>query len=297
MLHEARTKYYANKVEESGRDTKSLFKLTKHLLGGNSDNNVIPSGSSPKETAQNLSNFFTSKIENIRDEIRSDQTGDAKEHEIEPQTNSRLLNFLPASQEEVRKIIQSSPNKSCELDPIPTWLLKSCLDKLLPVITNIINESFSSCHVPTEFKSAVIRPHLKKPDLDPNVLKNYRPVSNLPYISKVFEKVVDKRIGDHLVENSLHEPHQSAYRKLHSTETALLKVHNDILQSLDNNCVTVLVLLDLSAAFDTIDHTTLLSRLENLYGIKDNALSWISAYLMVDNKLFVLKESYPIQLL
>ncbi|XP_062569146.1 uncharacterized protein LOC134231229 [Saccostrea cucullata] len=126
MLHEARTKYmyYANKVEESGRDTKSLFKLTKHLLGGNSDNNVLSSGSTPKETAQNLSNFFTLKIENIRDGIRSDQTGDAKEHEIEPQTNSRLLNFLPALQEEVRKIIQSSPNKSCELDPIPTWLLK-----------------------------------------------------------------------------------------------------------------------------------------------------------------------------
>jgi hypothetical protein len=119
MLHEARTKYYANKVEESGRDTKSLFKLTKHL-GGNSDNNVFPSGSTPKETAQNLSNFFTSKIENFRDEIRSNQTDDAKEHEIEPQTNSRLLNFLPASQEEIRKIVQSSPNKSCELDPIPT---------------------------------------------------------------------------------------------------------------------------------------------------------------------------------
>lgn len=240
---------------------------------------MLPSGSSPKETTQNLSNFFTSKIENIRDEIRSNQTDNAKEHEIEPQTNSRLSNFLPASQEEVRKIIQSSPNKSCELDPIPTWLLKSCLDKLLPVITNIINESLSSCHVPTEFKSAVIRPLLKKPDLDPNVLKNYRPVSNLPFISKVLEKVVDKHIGDHLAENSLHEPHRSAYRKLHSTDKALLKVHNDILQSLDNNCVTVLVLLDLSAAFDTIDHTTLLSRLENLYGIKDNALSWISAYL------------------
>lgn len=93
------------------------------------------------------------------------------------------------------------------------------------------------------------------------------------------EKVVDARIESHLIENNLHEPHQSAYRKYHSTESALLKVQNDILQSLDNNCVTVLVLLDLSAAFDTIDHHTLLCRLEDHNGVSGNAISWISSYL------------------
>ena len=120
---------------------------------------------------------------------------------------------------------------------------------------------------------------MKKSGLDPNVLKNYRPVSNLPFISKVLEKVVDKRLERHLTDNKLHEGFQSAYQKFNSTESALLKVQNDILQSLDNNCVTVLVLLDLSAAFDTIDHQTLLRRLENLFGITDKPLAWMSSYL------------------
>ena len=108
--------------------------------------------------------------------------------------------------------------------------------------------------VPTSFKCANIRPLLKKPGLDSEILKNYRPVSNLPFISKVLERVVDKRLEQHLVVNNLHEELQSAYRKFHSTETALLKVQSDILQSLDKGNVTVLVMLDLSAAFDTIDH-------------------------------------------
>ena len=107
--------------------------------------------------------------------------------------------------------------------------------------------------LPKDFKSARIRPLLKKSGLDQNLLKNYRHVSNLPFISKILEKVVDKRLERHLTDIKLHEGFQSAYRKLHSTESALLKVQNDILQSLDNNCVTVLVLLDLSAAIDTID--------------------------------------------
>ena len=133
--------------------------------------------------------------------------------------------------------------------------------------------------VPKDFKSARIRPLLKKSGLDQDLLKNYRPVSNLPFISKVLEKVVDKRLQRHLSENKLHEGFQSAYRRFHSTESALLKVQNAILQSLDNNCATVLVLLDLSAAFDTIDHQTLLHRLENLFGIKDKPLKWMLSYL------------------
>ena len=84
---------------------------------------------------------------------------------------------------------------------------------------------------------------------------------------------------DHLASNNPHEEHQSAYRKFHSTETALLKVQNDILQSLDQNNVTILVMLDLSAAFDTIDHNTLLQRLEHSFGIKSKPLKWITSYL------------------
>ena len=111
------------------------------------------------------------------------------------------------------------------------------------------------------------------------MLKNYRPVSDLPFVSKVLEKVVSSRIEEHLISNNLHEQHQSAYRTFHSTETALLKVQNDILQSLDKNNVTVLVMLDLSAAFDTIGHKAMLHRLEDMFGIAGKPLEWMTSYL------------------
>ncbi|KAK3102012.1 hypothetical protein FSP39_008113 [Pinctada imbricata] len=125
----------------------------------------------------------------------------------------------------------------------------------------------------------MVRPLIKKPDLDRDVFKNYRPVSNLSFLSKVLEKVVAVRLDQHLENNTLHDSRQSAYRVGHSTETALLKVHSDIAAALDKNCHAVLVILDLSAAFDVIDHPILLHRLEHTLGITDTALSWIKSYL------------------
>ena len=119
--------------------------------------------------------------------------------------------------------------------------------------------------VPLSLKTALIRLLLKKPGLDKEVLKNYRPVSNLSFISKVLEKVVAKRLDDHMLDNNLY----SSVR--HSTETTFLKMQSDILTALDSGSGGVLLMLDLSAAFDTIDHSMLLSRLNSLYGISGNA--------------------------
>ena len=103
-------------------------------------------------------------------------------------------------------------------------------------------------------KSAVVTPLLKKSTLNPDILKNYRPFSILSYISKLLERVVTGRLTDYMTENNLHEHLQSTYKPGHSTETALVKVQNDILTSIHQHGVVVLVMLDLSAAFDTIDH-------------------------------------------
>ena len=154
-----------------------------------------------------------------------------------------------------------------------------CVDALVPCITGIVNDSLSTGIFPSVYKSAVVRPLLKKPSLDANCLKNFRPVSNLPFFSKLLEKIVLSQIIQHLNQNNLLDSHQSAYRAGHSTETALLKVANDLLLALDKKHVSVLSLLDLSAAFDTIDHSLLLTRLHNSFGISHTALAWFKSYL------------------
>ena len=129
------------------------------------------------------------------------------------------------------------------------------------------------------FKEAHVRPLLKKTSLPKIELKSYKPVSNLSFISKILEKIVAKRLQAHIKNNHLSNPLQSAYRKHHSTESALLKVHNEIIISMDKGEVTALALLDLSAAFDTIDHATLTDRLSDWYGISGQAQIWFSSYL------------------
>ena len=122
-------------------------------------------------------------------------------------------------------------------------------------------------------KSAIINPLLKNINLA-LLQKNYRPVSNLKYLSKLIEHVIAQNLNEHLTRNDIVEPMQSAYRKAHSTETALVRIQNDILRATDNKEVTILHLLDLSAAFDTVNHAILINRLEKSVGIKGDALNW-----------------------
>ena len=128
----------------------------------------------------------------------------------------------------IRDRIKSSPTKSCVSDPLPTSILKECLLVLLPAITNIVNLSLSLSTIPQQFKDAVVTPILKKVSLNPEILKNYRPVSDLPYISKIVEKAASLQIASHLEKNDLSDIYQSAYKKQHSIETAFIRVQNDL---------------------------------------------------------------------
>ena len=150
------------------------------------------------------------------------------------------------------------------------------MDVLLPVITDIVNLSFESGVFLDKMKHAMVEPLLKKSGLDPNLLKIFGPISNLTYLSKIIERVVASRLSTHMNENNLAEPMLSAYRLGHSTETALLHVHNNILRAVDEPKAVALVLLDLSAAFDKIDHNFILSRLSKRFGVGGISLKYIN---------------------
>ena len=168
---------------------------------------------------------------------------------------------------------------NCPSDSIPPWLLKEVLGTVGPSVLSVINCCLTSGHVPAAFKHAVVNPLLKKKNLDPSILSNFRPISQLPFLSKVLEKVVHTQLQSFLVSHNLHEKFQSGFKPGHSTETALLKVFNDLILTVDNGTPAILVLLDLSSAFDTVDHRILVSRLEHQVGITGTALSWFKSYL------------------
>ena len=162
---------------------------------------------------------------------------------------------------------------------MPTWLVKDCLDVLISPITNIVNKSLSVGVFPRSMKAALVKPLIKNHTLDCNILNNYRPVSNLTFLSKVIEKAVAFHLNKYLINNNLNESLQSAYKSGHSTETALVRVKNDIMMSIDQGKPVILVLLDLSAAFDTVDHNVLFSRLKHMFGLSGRVLEWFQSYL------------------
>ena len=190
-----------------------------------------------------------------------------------------LVKFDDASRDDIAKVIKNSPTKSCLLDPWPTFLVKDCLDILLPSITKLVNCSLLEGAVPDGFKSAVVTPLIKKSSLSKDELKNYRPVSGLSFISKLVERVVASQLSRHVSLHGLENEYQSAYRRGHSTETALLSIKNQIHLSLARGEATAVVLLDQSAAFDTIDHDKLLDCLRKWFSVGGRCLDWFKSYL------------------
>ena len=201
-------------------------------------------------------------------------------------TGKFLFRFKPTTEEQLRKVILKSKPASSSVDPIPTKIALDCLEILLPVILNIINESLICGIVPKPLKCAVTKPPLKKPGLDPNLPKHYRlVVPNLPYVSKLLERVDAAHLMELLAEHNFLDRFQSAYRPGHCTETAVLRVLNDILCSANGRHLVPLMLLGLSAAFHTIDHSLLLQRLYNEDGVIGSVNRWSGLILQTDRSM------------
>jgi hypothetical protein len=190
----------------------------------------------------------------------------------------KLGSFKEIAINQISKMVTASKPTSCITDPIPTKLVKDNIDVLAPVITKIVNDSLQLGQFYSPWKLAVVVPLLKKIGLD-LVSANYRPVSNLAFISKIVEKAVIEQLNGHMTSNNLHSAHQSANKSNFSTETALCFLMNKLLWGMEKGEATVMVALDLTAAFDTVDHHVLLSVLKENFGVDDVALAWMTSYL------------------
>ena len=279
--------YNRKALKASSGDTKTLYKKLNRLLGKTCQE--IPSHSDPCSLSEDFKNFFADKVDKIRKDIvkESEAVTEVRNDAEEIEVNCRLDHFSPITLEEIKKLIGNMTNKFCGLDPIPSFLLKNCVEELSPVLLHIVNLSVMMAEFPTDMKKAVIKPTLKEDGADPDCLKNYRPVSNLPAISKLLERVVLNQLNQYLAENNLHCPVQSGYRPHHSCETLLVRMTDDIFKETQSDNIVILVLLDLSAAFDTIDHGILLDKLLRDFGICGKALGWFKSYLK--NRFFCVK--------
>ncbi|XP_078363787.1 uncharacterized protein LOC144648005 [Oculina patagonica] len=289
LMNNARSDYYTSFITENSTDQRRLFRASKSLLNLSKGSGLTLS-TNDYQLANDFGKFFAQKITDIRSAITNQICLSVTINATSTVAASCFSEFDLLSESEVSDLITASTKKSCPLDPIPTKLLTECIDVLLPPITKIINHSLDSGYFPRTWKCALVRPLLKKDGLPP-VFKNYRPVSNLAFISKLVETVVAKQLQYYLNCNNLFPVFQSAYRQNHSTETALLKVMNDILLNMNDRRVTLLILLDLSAAFDTVDHDTMLRRLEHSFGIQGKALSWFASYLSGRSQRIMINES------
>ena len=253
MQNYNKTNYIQGQVADGNK--KQLFKIVTSLLGKNQDN-PMPKHTNNKELAEEIADFFLNKILNIRHQFEG-----IDEYKTHKEDIPQFRKFPPISASQLDKLIHSINSKTCELDQIPTKRSKEVYKTIRTGLLHIINLSLENSEFTKNWKEALVKPLIKKRS-GQLVKSNYRPVSNLQFISKLIEKVTLEQLADHCETRGLLPDFQSAYRPNHSCEMSLVKLVNDILWSMEHGNITALVIMDLSAAFDTIDHDQLLEILD-----------------------------------
>ena len=280
-LNDAKMMVINNKVLECGPDMRKLYAVVNGLLG-TTECNPLPECHSDDELAKSFASFFLDKIKKICDNLDSHPLFVPDKRNI-----PGLTEFKPMSDKEILKVINEMPNKHCDLDPVPLTIFKKLAPHLKSEITMLVNLSLSYGLFAESWKMSIVKPLLKKVGLE-LIFKNYRPVSNLKFLAKLVEKCMLLQFNEHCSKNSLLPSYQLAYRKFYSCKTSLLKLTDKLLINkqftcksfmMENQRVFALVVMDLSAAFDMVDHKILLDVLSSQYGIEGKALKWFDTYL------------------
>lgn len=295
---ESRRNYYSDKINAAEKDPRRRWAAIRDVLHQTESPDVMTSDAC-RHLCDSFADFFGNKIRIIKAGLRSKlnetiaivrNSDTADSSAVDPKkldpmksdvrhTGQLLTDLQPPSVEEVSKLIKAMPAKSSVVDSIPTSVIKQSVDIFAKLIVRLATLSFNEGCFPTRYKTASVTPLLKKKGVDRDNSANYRPISNLHTISKILERILMSRLVAHVERSPSYNRYQSAYRKGYSTETAITRLLNDIYCNADNKARTLLLQLDLSAAFDTIDIGTLHKRLEHTFGISGRALQWLKSYL------------------
>ena len=265
------------KTLEDGRQDKFYSVLNK-LTGKGLAMSNLPSHIDSVSLANSFNHFFVQKVLNIRQSFSATSSGVIIPQITGSISEQVLDSFQPTNQNELLDIIKAHGVKTNPDDPLPDFLITKFLDILLPYLVLLVNLSLSSSSC-EGFNEAYVVPILKSLTADHEEFKNYRPVSLLSFVSKLTERVVHARITAHLTENNMHNTSQYGYKKHHSCENLLLKLIDDIMVGIDGRSGVVVLFVDLSAAFDTVDHVILLNILQNKFRITGSAIDWIKSFL------------------
>ena len=276
MANDKRTIYYNEVISSKKGDMQALFKIANNIFDKNKGSHSLPQHDDAVNLANQFNNFYCDKIQQIRQKVPI--TSFCRKKYFSLFNGVPLIIFRPTTVEELSKILKTSGIKTSFHDTLPAHILKQVIESLLPYFCKIVNKSLSNGSV-EGLKESIVNPLLKKAGADPEILKNYRPVSDLLFLSKLTERVVDKRLYEHMCINNLHCVYEHGYKKCHSTETLLLPLVNNTLLSLDSGLAVIWILIDLSAAFDTVDIDLALQILESEIGICGTALDWFESFL------------------
>uniref|UniRef100_A0A670II27 Reverse transcriptase domain-containing protein n=1 Tax=Podarcis muralis TaxID=64176 RepID=A0A670II27_PODMU len=273
----AKRAFFTASIASAENSSRRLFQAVCNL----SEPSAPPGpGRDPKISCNAFAKFFADKVTQIQKEVDSTVgAGPGRE-------SARVLSgpvtrdqFQSVTSEDVDRLLGQVKPTTCLLDPCPSWLIKASREGLGDGLRGVVNAFLCEGAFPDPLKEVVIKPLLKKTSLDPANLANYHPVSNLPFLGKVIERVIVEQLQAGLEDADHLDPFQSGFRPHHGTETALVALDDDLRRARDKGESCFLVLLDLSAAFDTINHNILLDRLEGL-GAGGTVIQWFCSFLL-----------------
>ena len=262
--------YVKTEMDNAGKDSASLWKMYNYLTGRNQQMDKIEPEYMTQEKANNFNDYFCTIGEKTAPPVQNQETEIRNKPQFE-------FSFKEESPENIKKIINGLKiNTATGKDDIDMKLIKDANLIITPVLTDIINLGYETNTFPECMKSSIIVPIYKEGDI--NNIKNYRPIAILPAISKIIERSAVNQIISYLETNQLITKCQHAYRKQHGTITNLVEAINHIYREIDNKKYSAIVKMDLSKAFDCINHRILLNKLNNM-GLKKDSLTWMASYL------------------